>query len=257
MESLTHIENTLNNIIEAENDVFKKLNKFLSEGSKHIRSKVGILYLRTHNKIITDDITEILVCGELIHNASLLHDDVVDNTDERRNLPTINTIFNNNTAILSGDYLLSLAIERLIKINNKNITELFLKNTKQMIETEINQYLLRNKLSSPNEYIEICEGKTATLFECILESIAILSDLNRDEARLFGKNFGILFQLNNDIDEKSAENDLKNGVYTAYNIFGVEKTHSLMDNYKKVLINSIKSYNNKYREALEDIINKL
>lgn len=254
------LEYISNAIIETFTDPFedKSLFEFLSQGSKLIRSTIALLYLKAQNVEITQNICNILVAGEIIHNASLLHDDVIDEADFRRKKITISKKHNPTISVLAGDFLLSLAIEKLLELDNKEILKIFKNCTKKMAETEIRQYFLRNKVSDKNAYLEICYGKTAVLFSAILESVAIISEVSIDKAKEFAKFFGICFQIQNDMKQDSKINDKQNGIYTAEDILGIEKTLNLLDNYKEKMCKLLEEFpENIYKEELEGLINSL
>lgn len=231
---------------------------FISSGSKLIRSTIAILYLKSQNIEISKNIIKILASGEIIHNASLLHDDVLDGADIRRGKSTIAKEFTPKVSILAGDFLLSNAIEKLLELDNSIILEVFQKCTKKMTEAEIRQYFLRGKIPNKQDYIEICEGKTASLFSAIFESCAMISHLSQKHAKTFANIYGICFQIKNDLDETSANTDKRNGILTAKDILGIEKTTILLDNYKEEMRKLIKDFpENVYKNGLEDLINSL
>lgn len=234
------------------------LKDFLLSGSKFIRSRLAILYLKSQGVEINDDIYRILVAGEIIHSASLLHDDVIDVADRRRGKMTISKMFNSKISILAGDYLLSNAIEKLIKLENFTIIDSFKTCTKEMAEAEIKQYFLRGTVPSVEDYIRICKGKTANLFSVILETTSLVSNLDLVIAKKFGELFGLCFQIKNDLNSESAEADKNNGIKTANDVLGIEKTQNLLDNYKEEMRCIIKDFQeNLYNEGLEDLINLL
>lgn len=234
------------------------LRGFLSSGSKFIRSSLAIFYLKSQNCEIKDDIYTILCAGELIHNASLLHDDVLDDAETRRGHLTISKKFSPKISILAGDYLLTVAIEKLIGLNNLEILKIFEDCTKQMIESEMKQYFLRKIIPSKEEYLQICQGKTAKLFASILESCSIISGIDFQKAKIFGELFGLCFQIKNDLNKESAIIDNQNEIYTARDILGIEKTTNLLDNYREEMRKLIKDFPvNTYKEGLEDLINLL
>lgn len=234
------------------------LKSFLLENSKFIRSKLAILYLKSQNVEINDDIYKILSAGEIIHSASLLHDDVVDDADFRRGKCTINKEFSPKISILCGDFLLSLAIEKLLDLKNFEILKIFKDSTKNMALAEIEQFFMRDKIPMGNEYLDICKNKTACLFSVILQSCAVLANLDLEKAKYFGEIFGICFQIKNDLDKDSAEIDNKNGIFTAEKVFGIENTYNLLDNYKKDLDKIIVNFSdNIYREELKGLIDSL
>lgn len=228
------------------------------ENSKFIRSKLALLYLLANNYKITPEIHLIIALGEIIHNASLLHDDVIDDAELRRGKETVAKKFSPQISILAGDYLLLIVIENLMKLNNSKISSIFINCSKKMIEAEFEQYFMRGKIPSEKQYLEICKNKTALLFSAVLQSCSILVGENEVLAKEFGEDFGICFQIKNDLEVNSAEIDLKNEIYTAKKVLGIEKTNSLLDNYKvkmkKALLN-IPS--NVYKDELESLIELL
>ena len=127
-----------------------------------------------------------------------------------------------------------------------------------MTEAEIKQYFLRNKEPILVDYLSICEGKTARLFSSIFECSAILSNLSVEKAKKFGEIFGIWFQIKNDLNFESAQIDKCNGIYSAKDIIGIEKTQNLLDNYKEEINDFIKDFpENIYKESLKDLIELL
>lgn len=252
---LALIDKELSNLFTNSNNVYTELKHFLESPTKRIRSLITILYLKALG--VSPNI-DLLVTGELIHNASLLHDDVLDNAKTRRNHPTLWTKFNQHISILLGDFLLSLATERLIKIGNWNVLANFQNCIKKMSEAEILQYSLRNKVPTKEQYLEIIEGKTAELFVAILESSCLISKPPQVQAASFARNFGMLFQLKNDLEKQSASADLENKIYTLKDIIGIEKTKVLMDNYQEDILKEIKELpQNIYSKGLEDLLGKL
>lgn len=232
------------------------LSDFIISGSKFIRSKLAILYLKSQNIEIKNEINKVLAAGEIIHNASLLHDDVIDNAETRRNFETFAKKFNSKVSILAGDYLLAQAIEKILSLNNLEILEKFKNCTKRMTEAEIKQFFLRGVLPSNQEYLEICKGKTASLFSIMLETTSELSGLDGKIANFFGEIFGICFQIKNDLEINSAKIDKNNQISTAEDILGIENTNNLLDNYKEEMCKLIKGFpENIYKRELEDLIN--
>lgn len=258
-KELNIIDLHLNNLfVNKQTEMYAHLSDFIQRPSKRIRSMLAILYLKALNKDISHNIVNVLCVGELIHNASLLHDDVLDEAEIRRGAITLNKKFSSKIAILSGDFILALATQKLIQLNNLEIFKNFQMCIQQMVEAEIEQFSLRGQVPSVEKYLQICEGKTASLFETILVNCVILCEENIISAKNFAQNFGILFQLKNDNEQVSALADKKNQIYTIKDILGIEKTQSLTDNYLKRVKDGIKLLpNNIYAEALEDLSNKL
>jgi len=229
--------------------------RFLSGNSKMIRSKLGLLYTKCFDNFERNDIYVLLAVTELIHNASLLHDDVIDNALTRRGITTIGNEFSQNISILSGDYLVAIAVNKLLHLHNDKFSALFNNCVQNMAKAEIKQYFFRGKVPSIAEYIEICEGKTASLFIAMLKSVAIVLNISINDAEKLGNLFGIYFQIRNDLDKFSSQVDKKNGIYTVIDILGVEKSSALLDNYKKEVLACLKELpENEYRYELEGLV---
>lgn len=243
---LTDIEQMICDFNNVNTELNDTLLEYLKAPSKKIRSVITLLYLKAKNIEITEDIKKLLAVVELVHNASIIHDDVIDKADTRRDEQTINSKLTNSMAVISGDFILSIAIEKLLSLQKLEILEIFIKTIQKMCKSEIYQYYTKYKIPELEKYIEKSEYKTAILFECALICSAILSNTDKEKAKDFGKNFGIAFQIRDDIlnfeksDNKPVNNDIKDGIYTAPVIFaqnledlaeGLEKSKQLLDNY--------------------------
>ena len=235
-----------------------RLEKFINGKSKMMRSALSVLWIKANNAELSEDIYKVLSAGEIIHNASLLHDDVIDSAEKRRGDDTFAVEFNPKISILAGDFLVSFAIEKLNSLKNPEIINHFKNCIKNMAQAEIRQYFTRNTKPDIDTYIEICSGKTAALFSAIMESSSVLAKLPADEAKTVGEIFGILFQIENDLNEESAKNDKINGIMTAKDIIGIENTLTLADNYRGRLYGILSDIpENEYHRALEELIKNL
>ena len=258
INELNQIEEHFNVLAKHNDALFKDLCDFLLGKSKRIRSIISLLYLKANNVNIDKNITDLLFSVELIHNASLLHDDVIDNSPLRRNAQTLFDKYGSKLSVISGDYILSIAVEKLLQLKNESILNLFLNTVKKMSEAEIDQFFSRNHDIILENYLGIVRGKTSSLFSASTKSTAMISGIDVDIAGQFGEKFGILFQINNDLDYSSAENDKINGVKTAVDILGIEKTLALKDNYKEELKHILAQIpDNIYKEGIEDLIRLL
>ena len=245
------------------------LKKILSAPSKHIRALTAFLYLKAHNVEVSDSQILLQTAVELIHNASLIHDDIIDESSIRRGEKTLNQEFDNRLAVISGDYLLALALKKISTIGSFAITELFSGVMKTMCLGEINQYFSKYKNISIEDYILKSQYKTAVLFQASIEGAAILSGtLSRKTAADFSINFGTAFQIRDDlINFQTTQSDLKSGIFTAPVIFstnlsaadaGIEKTRLLLNNYIDKSYDSIKNLNeNSYKQALVELLELL
>ena len=257
-DELIAVDKELDMLLSVEDEVYKELKDFINSPQKRIRSLCAILYFKSVKADINQEFIDVLTIGELIHNASLLHDDVIDNSPLRRGKLTIGAKYTPQIAILSGDLLLSIATDKLIRLENFDILRSFQQCTREMSEAEIQQYFLRGKIPSIEEYVKIAEGKTASLFEAIFKSLSNITKFDIAKAENFAKNFGVLFQLKNDLERSSAQIDKKNKIFTPKDILGIEKTNNLMDNYLEDIRRDLEEFpDSEYKKGLRDLLKNL
>lgn len=248
------------------------LKEFLSRESKLIRSIVAILFLKSANETITDEQYSILAATELIHNASLIHDDAIDESVIRRGKESINNKFGDKFSIIAGDYVTTLATQELLKLGNNDVLQIYFETISKMCEGESLQYFQKGKIPTLDEYLKKTQYKTAELFKaCLVASSIYSKNQMLMEAREFAINYGIAFQIRNDLEdyERGIDNssDIQQGIYTAPVIFAdsvennasaIEKTMDLIDNYcqraKMALLNLS---DNEYAFSLTELVNKL
>ena len=141
------------------------------------------------------------VCIEMLHNASLLHDDVIDHADTRRGQPSVNARWNNAVAVLVGDYHLVQIMQLLDEIGDSDATRRVNDTVKSMVEAELlaqeNVDKLINSDIDVSTYQKIIDGKTANLF-------ALAAELGNPDYRDFGLHYGRLFQLRDDLADGDA-----------------------------------------------------
>ena len=180
-------------ISELENDYIISLLKKLPQG-KMLRSKLIFKIAGINEKSIN-----LAAIIELIHAASLLHDDVIDEADTRRGKPSLNALYGNKTAIMFGDILYSKGFYELSKLDSKiaqtvsNAVTLLSIGELQEIE------LTKNFNDSLDKYLDVIYKKTSSLIEASAKSAAILANKDYEAYAEFGKNLGIAFQMVDDI----------------------------------------------------------
>ena len=206
---------------------------------------------------------------ELIHNASLIHDDVIDEEKIRRSQKNINSKFGNKMAIISGDYLLSVVMEKLTRLGKLELFEIFSKTIKEMCEGEILQYSNLYKIPTLKDYLKKTYQKTGSLFEaCLLGCVMLSTSQEVENAKEFSKNFGIAFQIRDDIENiLKGGNDIKEGVYNAPIIFsgsidnpvaGIEKSKVLLNNYLDIAQKCLCGMDeSEYKSALKKLLELL
>ena len=158
---------------------------------------------------------------ETLHTSTLLHDDVIDESDTRRGHPSINSIWNNKTAVLMGDFYLAKVISTIFEIDNKHVTDIICNTIVQMAEGELlQQQCAGNPDTDKATYLEIVRKKTALLISasCHIGASLFTSDTTiQHAARDFGQSIGIAFQIRDDmldyqptaLSGKPQGNDLK------------------------------------------------
>lgn len=266
-EDFDFLEDSISNLFDVENPLTEQLSTFLKAPAKRLRPLLGYLFLRTcFNKVSTKQ-QEVLLATELIHNATLIHDDVIDEADKRRNRETVNKKFDNNLAVIAGDYLLSIAMEKIINIDSKEIFELCASAIKSTCVGEINQYFNKFNIPSINDYIEKSKDKTAYLFKIAIVGGLLASDkeVSKELAQTasnFAMNFGVGFQIRDDLmNILKSGNDFKSGIYTAPIIFAIEENDNLL--FEHDILSAIKQTNaieksknlvdNYFNDAISDL----
>ncbi|MCH4026826.1 MAG: polyprenyl synthetase family protein [Acetobacter fabarum] len=152
---------------------------------------------------------EIAACVEFIHTATLLHDDVVDDSQLRRGLASANAIFGNKASVLVGDFLFARSFQILTADASLDVMAILSAASATLAEGEVMQMTTQNDLStSVEQYLQVIYGKTAALFAAACESGAVIGDVtpaDREALRVYGANLGMAFQLVDDALDYSAD----------------------------------------------------
>jgi len=221
-----HFEEQFKAAFQSDNQQLTEIYTYLlTNVGKQVRPTLTLLCSKLCGKI-NDTAIQAAVALELMHTASLLHDDVVDEAKERRGNPSVYAQWGNKTAILSGDYLLAASFLVITGINNSRIWMILANVGKLLAEGELLQL---NKADgetvSETHYFKVIESKTATLFSACTEVGAISAGADNEQIkrmREFGENLGIGFQIKDDIFDysdsniigKPTGNDLREGKIT-------------------------------------------
>lgn len=202
---------------------------------------------------------------EMLHTATLVHDDIIDNADLRRNRASVNARFGNQTAVLMGDWLYMSAFETSLQERSLEILDILTRLTRKMTEGELIQLTMIGRLDiSEADYFDILKRKTAFLFSACAEIGAILAgaSLERQHAlRDYGMNLGIAFQLADDILDltseaedlgKAAGTDLLEGKITLPLIYLLKNEPSLRPKLEDVMLTG--TYNEITREDIRHLL---
>ncbi len=219
------------------------LKEFFSCNGKRIRASLIFLLTKSLGRNTDEFYYKLALSNEIIHNATLIHDDIIDCSILRRGRNTLNFDYDSKLAVLAGDYLLSVVLKLLAKVDDSAIRELHSEAVSKIITGELEQYFNRFKLFSIDDYIEKSKNKTARLFETGLVSCYLYENqapVHCENIRNFALNFGIAFQIDNDLknfaDEEKMNEDITNGDYSAPLIYyAEEKKISEIRNSKHVL----------------------
>jgi octaprenyl-diphosphate synthase len=209
------------------------------------------------------DIYHMSIIFEYIHCASLLHDDVIDNAETRRKKPSASNVWGNSAAVLTGDYMFSVASSIAIESKTYNLLEIINDAAARMAEGQVKELVFTgNWDTSEEEYLDIITSKTADLISaaCVSGAVmAVAGDRECENLKNFGLNMGIAFQMVDDLlDYSSSEKDfgkpvgkdVREGKITLpliYAISGMNKDEA--DRFKKIFING-SSDDNDYEELI-------
>ena len=202
-EKLILVEEKIKNKLTSEVDLVQKISDYhLKTGGKKLRALLTLGSSKLCGYLKGGRDINLAACVELIHSATLLHDDVIDNGDVRRGKKTTNVIWGNQSSILAGDYLLSRCFEMMVEDGNLEILKLLSSTSAKIAQGEILQLQHKGEVDMLEEtYLKIISSKTAVLFSAATKVGAILAERNNKEKEaleFYGKNLGLTFQIADD-----------------------------------------------------------
>ena len=194
--------------------VINYLGEYLrASGGKRVRPALLVLSnYATNGTASHKNVIRLATVMEMLHTATLVHDDIIDNAETRRSRASVNARFGNQTSVLMGDWLYMSAFETSLKERSLEILDILTRLTRKMTEGELIQLTTLGRTNtSETEYFDILERKTAFLFSACCEIGAILSNAPNDwqiALRNFGMNLGTAFQLADDLLDFTAEEEV-------------------------------------------------
>ena len=220
-----------------------------ASGGKRVRPALLLLSnSAVGGKAGNENVIRLATVMEMLHTATLVHDDIIDNADTRRNRASVNARFGNQSAVLMGDWLYMSAFETSLKERSLEILDILTRLTRKMTEGELIQLTMLGRSDiSQTDYFDILQRKTAYLFSACCEIGAILANSSREEQialRDYGMNLGTAFQLADDVLDFTAEEeilgkasgaDLLEGKLTLPLILLVEKDKSVRDTLEQIM----------------------
>lgn len=240
---LNSLNHNLRQLVGARHPVLGAASEHLfSAGGKRVRPAMIFFIAQATNSqvLISDKHRRLAEITEIIHTASLIHDDIVDDCSTRRGVLTVHSIFSKKVAILAGDYLFAKSSWYLANLDSLYVVKAISKVITDFAEGEIRQGLASFNYSvSLNQYVEKSFYKTASLIAASSLGSAILSDVQASEQQayyLYGKHMGLAFQVIDDLLDivgspqllgKPIGEDLRNGNLTAPLLFALPESLEL------------------------------
>tara|TARA_Y100000591_G_scaffold324617_1_gene344304 strand:+ start:897 stop:1910 length:1014 start_codon:yes stop_codon:yes gene_type:complete len=258
-DKLLLVEDKIKSKLSSEVDLAQKMTNYhLDTGGKRLRAllTLGSAKLCGYKKGTRD--INLAACVELIHSATLMHDDVIDNGAVRRGKKTLNTIWGNHSSVLVGDYLLSRCFEMMVEDGNLEVLKLLSSTSSKIAQGEILQLQHKGEVDMLEEtYLKIISSKTAELFAAATKVGAILSDMKlkeKEALEFYGRNLGLTFQIADDTLDYNSElklfgkkigQDFYEGKITLPIILLFQKINSEeKEKIKEIFLKEIKNENN-------------
>jgi len=251
-EKLILVEEKIKNKLTSEVDLVQKISDYhIKTGGKRLRALLTLGSSKLCGYLKGGRDINLAACVELIHGATLLHDDVIDNCDLRRGKKTTNVIWGNQSSILAGDYLLSRCFEMMVEDGNLEILKLLSSTSAKIAQGEILQLQHKGEVDMLEEtYLKIISSKTAVLFSAATKVGAILAERNNKEKEaleFYGKNLGLTFQIADDTLDYNSE----------INVFGKKTGNDFYEGKITLpIILLFQQANDSEKKQLENIFNK-
>ncbi|MEG1539174.1 MAG: polyprenyl synthetase family protein [Muribaculaceae bacterium] len=254
-DELAELNKIIVNSLDSSSPLMKEVVKmYLATKGKQIRPILVMLSAKTFGEI-SPKVINAAAAIEMLHNASLIHDDVVDDSEKRRGLPTINNVWDNHIAVLVGDFFVSNALQCGINTGEIKIIQSISDLGKELAMGEIDQISnARSHLIDEDIYFDIIKHKTASLFRSCVEvgGFAVNAPQNQiEKLKEYAELLGLCFQIKDDIFDyyddkvvgKPTGNDLREGKITLPLIFSLSKKDAplhkeMLALSKKELLNS-------------------
>lgn len=249
--------------LDSDNAILKLVNQhIINSKGKQIRPTMVILSSKICDNV-NENTNNVALALELLHTASLLHDDVVDESDKRRGQKSVNAIWDNKIAILVGDYLLSQALNIATKTDNLEVIKTITSLGKKLTDGELKQIKNVQDVNTLEErYLDVIRMKTAQLFAACTSCGAIVAKASKedvDKLLEFGEKYGMLFQIRDDVFDyissenkigKPVGNDIREGKITLPLIYALSKA----DEQEKNKIQNIFRQKDFTKENIDAII---
>lgn len=262
---MTTVNQTIASNLDSDVALINQLGAYIVQaGGKRLRPVALLLAAKAANPERTDTSSEqtlLAAIVEFIHTATLLHDDVVDESEMRRGRETANEVFGNAASVLVGDYLYSRAFQMMVEVGSMRVMKILSRTTNQIAEGEVMQLINCGSAETTEaQYMDTIQSKTAILFEAATQLGAVITqqpDAIEQALAAYGLHLGTAFQLVDDILDYTADaeamgknvgDDLAEGKPTLPLIHAIE--HSAGAD-KELLVGAI---TNASRDNLDDVL---
>ncbi len=259
-DELALFEKYLCGSLKSDNDFLSEMIAYVfSTNGKRLRPTLVLLTARANGGIVPETYHG-AVSVELLHTATLIHDDLIDKSAIRRGKSALHVVYDDTSAVLVGDYLLSSALSEIVKTNNLDIIRIFSEQAKALVEGEIDQFTLAQEaIIDEDAYFKMIDKKTASLMRTSIAIGAITGGADKGLISQFtrmGSILGTCFQIRDDIFDyynndvgKPTGNDIKEGKITLPLIYALKNAPSYLSDEMKQLIES-KEYSDENIERL-------
>jgi len=209
-DKLVLVEEKIASKLVSKVDLVHKMTEYhIKTGGKRLRALLTLESAKLCGYTKGSRDINLAACVELIHAATLMHDDVIDSADIRRGKKTLNTIWGNQSSILVGDYLLSRCFEMMVEDGNLEVLKLLSSTSSEIAQGEVLQLQHKGEIDILEEtYLKIISSKTASLFAAATKVGAIISNKDskyKEALEFYGKNLGLTFQIADDTLDYNSE----------------------------------------------------
>ena len=234
--------------LKSDNPLLDNVLAYIKNRSGKMMRPILVMLIAKAYGSIDDSVRHVALSLELLHTASLVHDDVVDESSERRGQQSVNAVYNNKLSVLVGDYILATCLKHASMTGNIRLVELVSDLGQDLSLGEVIQLAnLSNKDFSEDDYFNVIRRKTAALFAAAAECGAVAvsaSEKEVESAASFGEMLGIAFQIKDDIFDyyndgnigKPTGNDIREGKVTLPLLFALQHGGEEAEAYRRIIL---------------------
>ena len=263
-DKLILVEEKINSRLASKVDLVQKMTGYhLKTSGKRLRALLTLQCAKIceYQKGLRD--VNLAACVELIHAATLMHDDVIDSADIRRGKKTLNTIWGNHSSILVGDYLLSKCFEMMVEDGNLELLKLLATTSSEIAQGEVLQLQHNKEIDILEEtYLNIISSKTASLFAAATKVGAIIAEKDlkdKNALEFYGKNLGLTFQIADDTLDYNSElklfgKNIGNDFYEGKVTLPIILLYQKVDKFEKEKLKSFFEKDIREKQDLEHVL---